>query len=159
MPPDEGNPQGDSPAAPQSIPEVIPPTLSHRSPAISISVLPFLTEDPSVEVTAVVDTGFEGFILIPMSVGIMCNMNLWGVSGSTLADGRQVTNITAFGNVKFAGKVNPGIFVLSVADAAPLVGMEFIRAFGMDLVVSPGEAKSYFKDTASGTTIEAPPRV
>jgi hypothetical protein len=105
----------------------------------------------SVEVEALIDTGFTGFLMLPLAQALPLGLVLYGTGDYTLADGSRVTNFLAKGSVKIpipaAVAVRPpppfelatqpesaeGIIVL--AGTGALLGMEFLRALNKLLLV------------------------
>ena len=88
---------------------------------------------------SIVDTGFSGFVQMP---AILCRA--LGLARSptatttvTLADGRQIAMETTMGRVRFQRRSRSGPILLSPTHAEVLVGMSFLRIFGLVLVVSP----------------------
>ena len=77
------------------------PITTNYSPEVTVEVLG-LNEGKSV--SAIVDTGFTGFLQIPLSVGIACNLRLWGTSWSILADGKRVKNLQCVFKIRFSIK-------------------------------------------------------
>lgn len=104
------------------------------------------------EVIATVDTGFSGFLQIPLSVGISCHLNLWGTQFYTLADGSTMKNLTCFGLIKFNGKELWGIITLCESNDDSLLGMQFLQQLGMDFVVSVKDKKAIFKEKVVSAT-------
>lgn len=102
------------------------------------------------DVDAMIDTGFTGFLMLPVAQALPLGLVLYGTGNYTLADGSEVTNFLAKGTVTVTppdGMPPPpppfalqsetveGIIVL--AGDSVLVGMEFIRNLEKVLVVGP----------------------
>lgn len=98
------------------------------------------------EVVATVDTGFSGFLQIPLSVGISCHLNLWGTQRYTLADGSTTKNLTCYGMIKFHNKEVWGIITLCETSDDSLLGMQFLQELGMDFLVSVKDKVAIFSE-------------
>ncbi|MGA2212171.1 MAG: hypothetical protein ABSH31_02755 [Bryobacteraceae bacterium] len=109
-----------------------------------------------VEIDALVDTGFTGFLMLPIAKALPLGLALYGTGDYTLADGSPISCFLAEGTIeirppsqsltltaKTPPPANPapivqpesvtGVVVLAGDDA--LVGMEFIRALKKWLLV------------------------
>ncbi|MEK7552951.1 MAG: hypothetical protein AAB505_02480, partial [Patescibacteria group bacterium] len=86
------------------------PITQNYSPEITVEVTG-LKHNKSL--VAIVDTGFTGFMQIPLSTGIACNLRLWGTRPSKLADGSIVKNLECVGEIRFADKKLFNIISLS----------------------------------------------
>jgi len=84
-----------------------------------------------------IDTGFTGFLMLPLAQALPLGLALCGTGDYTLADGSTVTNFLARGTVTIPNATDPesaeGVIVL--AGDSPLLGMEFIRSLNKLLVV------------------------
>jgi len=89
------------------------------------------------EFDAIVDTGFTGFISMPMKDAIPLGLILSGTTSATLADGSSSHKLTALGTAIVGGESNLGVVLLSLGSGPSdvLVGMEFLRAFNKTLFV------------------------
>ena len=124
-----------------AIPQLEYPITENYSPEVTIEITGISNNKSLV---AVVDTGFTGFLQIPLSVGIACNLRLWGTSTARLADGSKVKNLECVGEVRFANKKLFGIISLSETGEDCLLGMQFLNQLGMDFKVSPLDKKATF---------------
>jgi len=68
---------------------------------ISISVIGIRDE---VVLDAVVDTGFNGEVCLPVPVAIQLGLELWGSEEFELADGTSIEELVFRGNVLFGGE-------------------------------------------------------
>lgn len=91
---------------------------------------------PGVRYEAILDTGFSGFIQLPLSEAIALGLPLEGTQTSVLADGSSVTSLTALGRTTFADRETTGVVILSPSSPVVLVGMDFLRKFDRALIVS-----------------------
>jgi predicted aspartyl protease len=107
-----------------------------ESPRIRIG-LNGVSPHASREFDAIVDTGFTGFISMPMKDAIPLGLILSGTTSTTLADGRSSHKLTALGTATVGEESNLGVVLLSLGSGPSdvLVGMEFLRAFNKTLFV------------------------
>lgn len=104
----------------------------------------------SLEVDALIDTGFTGFLMLPIAQAIPLGMTLLGTGDYTLANGTKITNFLAEGTITLKASTPPvgmpalppgtiadesakGIIVL--AGTGAIVGMEFLRTFDKLFIV------------------------
>lgn len=93
-------------------------------------------EPPGVEFEAIIDTGFTGFIQLPMSHAMSLSLPLEGTNAVTLADESSVVMLTAMVRATLLGRTEYGVALLSTTSDTILVGMDFLRRFERALVVS-----------------------
>lgn len=105
-----------------------------------------------IEIDALVDTGFTGFLMLPIALALPLGLVLIGTGDYMLADGSLITNFLARGQVTIGPSVarHPnmpisitgeviedetveGIIVLAGDD--PLIGMEFMRSLDKSLLI------------------------
>ena len=98
--------------------------------------------------TAMVDTGFSGFLLLPILSAFPVGLLLQGTMRITLADGRTQTKLTCLGTLHFDGRHDVGVVIIENQNTQVLVGMEFLRVFNLRLVVEPN---SGIVEIVSGT--------
>lgn len=91
-------------------------------------------------VTALIDTGFDGFLSLPMLEAFPFGLLLRGTMPVTLADGSVKQTLYCLGGIHFEGDHEVGV-VLIDSDGTPLVGMSFLRQFKRELVVDPASAR------------------
>ena len=80
----------------------------------------------SVPIEAVIDTGFSGFLCIPVSVAIQIGLELFGQETVILADGSKKRQLTFLGTVVFEKKEIPIEISLTNADEA-LLGVGLLQ--------------------------------
>ena len=90
---------------------------------------------PGVEYEVMIDTGFSGFIQIPLMHAIALRLPLEGTQTLQLANGEQISAFTALVRTTLAERQTVGVAVLSPSDTF-LVGMDFLRQFKRLLVIS-----------------------
>lgn len=103
---------------------------------------------PTAEATieAMIDTGFTGFLMLPLVNALPLGLALFGTADFSLADDRVVTNFVAAGKVtvlhpesappEWVTESVEGAIVLGGGGA--LLGMEFIRKLDKLLLVGQG---------------------
>lgn len=96
------------------------------SPIIKVKLCGILNKKDPVEMDAIVDTGFTGFIAMPMLQAFPLGLVLWGFGQSILADGSKEQTLLVFGYIDFGEKRYSGTFSLSQGGDI-LLGMEFLR--------------------------------
>jgi predicted aspartyl protease len=106
------------------------------SPRVKISLYGY-SQQLSKEFDAIVDTGFTGFLSMPMMEAFPLGLILAGTTTTILADGSQSYKLTALGTVYVGDEAKVGVILLNLG-AGPsdvLVGMDFLRTFKKTLFV------------------------
>ena len=99
------------------------------SPNIKFFLQGVAHDPPGLEYHGVVDTGFTGFLQIPLIEAFKLRLPLEGTTTVVLADGHQETNLTALGRVSLEGE-DPVVGIVHLSPSSHfLVGMDFLRAF------------------------------
>ena len=93
-------------------------------------------DPPGLEFEAIIDTGFTGFIQLPLSHAISLSLPLEGTNTVTLADDSSVVMLTAMARATLLDRTEFGVVLLSMSSDAILAGMDFLRRFERALVVS-----------------------
>ena len=92
-----------------------------------------------MEMEAVVDTGFTGFLSIPfaeaLDLGLVPSSSTWVV----FADGSTSRALTARGTAAVGEEKQTGRIVLEPSAHEVLAGLKFLQAFRKTLLVSPGK--------------------
>jgi predicted aspartyl protease len=89
-----------------------------------------------LELSGTIDTGFTGFIQVPIEHAFRLRLPLEGSASYTLADGSTGSNYTAIGHVTFGGVELEGVITLEPYDADILIGLAFLRQFKLALTIS-----------------------
>jgi predicted aspartyl protease len=99
-----------------------------------------------------VDTGFSGFLLLPILNAFPIGLLLQGTMPITLADGSTQTKLTCLGSIHFDNAEEIGIIIIEWQNTDVLVGMEFLRRFGKELRVAPTNNLVEIVDAAPANT-------
>jgi len=83
---------------------------------------------------AIIDTGFDGFIKIPLLQGLPLGLVTYSVGKNVLADGSQANVLLCHGNVLFETKPVRGIISLGEGDDV-LVGTELLKKINASLTL------------------------
>lgn len=87
-----------------------------------------LSVDFAQEFEAMIDTGFSGFLMLPLVQALPLALTLFGTTQYELADGSMSPKLLAHGSIDHEGEVTSGLIALEAnANCGPLVGMEFLR--------------------------------
>jgi predicted aspartyl protease len=91
---------------------------------------------PGVELSGIIDSGFTGFLQIPAAYAFQLGVPLFGTTSQTLANGAQVTCLTALATATLGGRTEVGVVTIEFSSQDILIGMDFLRTFKMALIVS-----------------------
>jgi len=91
-----------------------------------------------VDFDAIIDTGFTGFLSIPLVEAIRLGLVLHGTTSLTLADGSTSYRLTARAKITIQGEEKIGVAVIEWSSTEVLLGMAFLRQFSKLLYVSQG---------------------
>lgn len=109
---------------------------STGSPRLKISISGVLTNTP-VEFDVIIDTGFNGFVSMPLLTAFPLGLPLFGTTSVMLADGTTASKLTALGRAELGPETKIGIVILEPNSSDILVGMEFLRSFEKVLLLHP----------------------
>lgn len=110
---------------------------SSGSPVIKIAVYGIF-EQAKQEFEAIVDTGFSGFLSMPIVQAFPLGLVLAGTTTTILADGSQSFKLTALGKVVVGNQTEVGLILLNTGSSDILLGMEFLKIFRKTLMISAG---------------------
>lgn len=96
-------------------------------------------EDPSLamDVEAVLDTGFSGFVMIPNFVALRIGLRSPAATEVTMADGKRSPASVARGIASIGDRDHEGLIIVGENPEEILIGIEFIRAFNLFIVLTP----------------------
>jgi predicted aspartyl protease len=99
-------------------------------PRVSISVRGART---TVTLEAVIDTGFDGFLCLPLTTAVELGLELGGAQWVELADGSVKRDLFFSGQAGFAGRpIQPVEISLTESEDA-LVGVEFLAECRLEI--------------------------
>lgn len=90
---------------------------------------------PGVKFTGIIDTGFTGFIQLPMQHAFSLGLPLEGTVNVQYADGSKSVCVTCTAEITFEGQKEWGVVTLAPNAADILLGMDFLRRFDLALVM------------------------
>ena len=93
-------------------------------------------EYPGVRYEGIIDTGFTGFIQLPLSYAIGLSLPLEGMQTVELANDSTLVMLTALADVTLADRTETGVTLLSQTSNTILLGMDFLRRFDRVLMIS-----------------------
>lgn len=109
---------------------------SSGSPELKIRISGMIGD--GAEFNAVIDTGFTGFLSMPLTEAFPLGLLLFGTMNLVLADGSTSFRLTAYGSITIEDEKKSGIIVLEPSSGELLVGMDFLKRFNKTLLVSAG---------------------
>jgi predicted aspartyl protease len=110
------------------------------SPKISIRVHGFDAAHFK-DFEAIIDTGFTGFLSMPIVDAFPLGLILGGTTATILADGSTSPKLMALGTATVLGERQVGTILLNLGSgpSSVLLGMEFLKAFKKTLFVHGNE--------------------
>jgi len=108
-------------------------------------------------ISALIDTGFDGFLSLPITQAFPIGLLLRGTMSVTLADGSSQAKLYCLGGLHFDQDVHVGIILIEWSSDAALVGMEFLRSFNRQLVVDPANGSILLNKITPPTPPTLPP--
>ena len=88
------------------------------------------------EYTAIIDTGFSGFVVIPLAEMIPLGLRTEGAASVMLGNGTIIDNLVARGSVTLGSQTQSGTVLLDETSNDILIGMSFLRTFNLALIVT-----------------------
>lgn len=96
-------------------------------PIFQIEVYGF-SDKFSQKFDAMLDTGFSGFLNLPLVYALKIGLILNSTASYTLADGSTQHTLLCLGSIKIGEGVQPGLISISKGSDV-LIGMDFLRKF------------------------------
>lgn len=118
------------------MPNVIGYLDNSGAPAIKVSISGPLPNS-SQEFEVIIDTGFSGFVSMPILQVFPLGLILYGTTSVTFADGSTDVKLTALGGVTVEGVHKVGVIILEQSSTEILVGMDFLKTFEVSLFLHP----------------------
>jgi predicted aspartyl protease len=122
---------------------------SAGNPVIKISVYGAI-EQAKREFEAILDTGFTGFLSMPLLQAFPLALILYGTTSVKLADGTSHHRLTALGTLSLGNERQAGVIILEPSSTEFLLGMDFLRRFKKALVVSQRSVVLVDEDDLNG---------
>lgn len=97
----------------------------------------------SHKLEGIVDTGYSGFILLPLLRFVKLGIALVGTSDFGLADGQRQNKAFGMAMVELGDRRANGEVVLDMTGPHTLLGMQFMRQLGLGLVVGNTDCALY----------------
>jgi predicted aspartyl protease len=111
------------------------------------------------EFEAMIDTGFSGYLSLPLVRAFPLALTLFGTTQYELADGSMSPKLLAHGNIDHEGEITSGLIALeSNANCGPLVGMDFLRQSKKMLLLGKGGVVLLDEPPEVITPAEEPPK-
>jgi predicted aspartyl protease len=85
---------------------------------------------------AVIDTGFTGFVELPLLEMVELGLRTEGAANVMLGDGSVTTNYLSSASVYLGAQVESGTVLLAENSSGVLIGMAFLREFKVALIVT-----------------------
>lgn len=98
------------------------------------------------EFEGIIDTGFTGFVSMPIVKAFPLGLLLAGTTTVTLADGKSAPQLTATGQSHIEGMSEIGVVILQGSTADILLGMDFLGKFGRVLFIHPNKGIAALAD-------------
>ena len=108
-------------------------------------------DHPSTPITCLVDTGFDGFLLLPEAAAPDFELTETVPGIIEYADGSIAKRSWCIGVTEVDGEQRRGFVALEPGARQPLLGMMFLKAFGFKLTVDPSSNLVELVSTAPTT--------
>jgi predicted aspartyl protease len=105
------------------------------NPCVDVAVAGVFSA-PTTNLTCIIDTGFTGFLSLPMLQAFPLGLPLYGTTNVTLADGSTNVRLLAMAMATVGGQTKAGVVILEPTATDVLLGMDFLRTFSAVLIVS-----------------------
>ena len=105
------------------------------NPCLKFHLCGVAHEEPGLEFTGIIDTGFTGFIQLPLASAFSLRLPLATTAAYTLADGSQGAYLIALAKTTFAEKKVVGAVSLTPGSQDVLIGMGFLRQFKLGMIM------------------------
>ncbi len=96
-----------------------------------------------------IDTGFTGFLMMPLMSAFPLGLTLYGTSSYTLADGSTSAKLLGLGTVTVQEESVSGVIVLETNECGLLLGMDFLRRAKRCLAVSVNGVALFDEDAVA----------
>ena len=106
------------------------------NPCLKVSLAGVFINPPGIEFQAIIDTGFSGFLCMPIVSAFPLGLPLHGTTSAVLADGNKNTCLTALCRVTVGKRMQEGVVLLQNQSKDFLIGMDFLRKFQASLFMT-----------------------
>ena len=120
---------------------------SNGAPVIDIEIVGASNQPTTV--TCVIDTGFTGFLSIPLHA-FPDELGVHGTMPMVFADGTVENKLICLGAARAGGSHQTGVIVLENQAQQIVLGMDFLQKFGYKLLLCPatGEVQMVAEENA-----------
>lgn len=118
------------------------------SPTLEISIFG-VNPDFAQKFDAVIDTGFSGFISMPILKAFPLGLILHGTTTVVLADGSTRPKLTAIGTAIKENEEQTAVIILDESSNDVLIGMDFLKKFQKVLMLHPHKPFVVLEDCAT----------
>jgi clan AA aspartic protease len=118
--------------------------LSKAGPSLKVFLSGIINTE--TEFDALIDTGFTGFLSMPLVAAFPLGLTLFGTTNLVLADGSTSSRLTAYGKVRVDKEEQFGVIVLETGSNEVLVGMEFLKVFNKRLIIAQASGTITLED-------------
>ena len=88
-----------------------------------------------LDLEGIIDTGFTGFLLLPIGMAVPLGLELDGLLGFVLADGSLQQRLTAFATIELGQQSVDRSIALEYHGSEILLGIEFLETFHQSLLI------------------------
>lgn len=106
---------------------------------------------------AQIDTGFDGYLRIPIVESFPIGLILKGTKSYSLADKSTISNLVCFGTVVFFGDKEEIIPIDVPINGTVLIGAGLLKLIGKDLFIDYEREIVEFRDKPKENSIPKPP--
>ncbi len=111
------------------------------------------TSGPSTFVDAVIDTGFTGFVQVPVLLAQGVGLTPRTVTETQYPDGRIDTIPLAWGRISLGSEAREGFVHMQRGSDEVIIGVEFLRLFRKILVLSATDGTLLLIDSLADVTL------
>jgi len=112
--------------------------LEDKKATLLITVKSPIEVDLEKEFSATVDSGYDGFVSLPLQDALSLGSILFGAKFVNYADGAVGLRLTCWGVVTVGSESRFGVISLEPTAQEVLLGLEFLRSFRKTLIIRPG---------------------
>src|SRR6266853_6689438 len=109
------------------------------NPCLKVHLAGVFVDTPGIEFGTIIDTGFSGFLAIPIVRAFPLGLPLNGTASAVLADGNTSTCLTALCRLTIGKQTKEGLVMLQAQGTDLLLGMDFIRKFKLSMMMTKSE--------------------